>query len=71
MSGHANVLILYAPNNFALSFKDPTLQRSKNIICTECGHDEAVFFQVQEASNDNTCCHFVDSVIATSCLDFL
>jgi DNA-directed RNA polymerase II subunit RPB9 len=26
--------------------KDPTLQRTRNIQCARCGHNEAVFFQV-------------------------
>ena len=27
--------------------KDPTLQRSRDIKCEQCGHNEAVFFQVR------------------------
>jgi DNA-directed RNA polymerase II subunit RPB9 len=27
--------------------KDPTLQRTKDIQCVNCGHNEAVFFQVR------------------------
>jgi hypothetical protein len=26
--------------------KDPTLQRSRDVVCASCSHQEAVFFQV-------------------------
>mmetsp|Transcript_15943 Transcript_15943/g.24024 ORF Transcript_15943/g.24024 Transcript_15943/m.24024 type:complete len:116 (+) Transcript_15943:74-421(+) len=28
--------------------KDPTLQRSRDVECAECGHNEAVFFQAEQ-----------------------
>jgi len=28
--------------------KDPTLQRSKEVECASCGHQEAVFFQAEQ-----------------------
>mmetsp|Transcript_22908 Transcript_22908/g.23560 ORF Transcript_22908/g.23560 Transcript_22908/m.23560 type:complete len:116 (-) Transcript_22908:69-416(-) len=28
--------------------KDPTLQRSRDIVCAECSHQEAVFFQAEQ-----------------------
>lgn len=29
---------------------DPTLQRSKDTICAQCGHNESVFFQAEQHS---------------------
>lgn len=30
--------------------KDPTLQRTKDIVCATCGHNEAVFFLAEQTA---------------------
>ena len=32
---------------------DPTLPRSREVVCPECGNDEAVYFQVQSKNPDD------------------
>ena len=52
-------LALVQQNIDPIIVHDPTFSRTKEVICPECGHQEAVFFHDIDKANSNMSLNFV------------